>query len=358
MSNSFGDKVKITIFGQSHSEAMGVVIDGLPAGEAIDLDEITNFMERRAPGRNPLGTSRREPDIPRILSGLYEERTCGAPLAAVIENRDMRSSDYDSIKVTPRPSHADFTAFMKHHGFNDIRGGGQFSGRLTAPLCFAGAVCLQLLARRGVTVGAQILEIAGVRDKSFDTAAVSAEELSALSKKSFPVVDDSAGELMSAEIEQARSELDSVGGIVRCYALGLPPGLGDPMFDGLENRLAQAVFAIPAVKGLSFGSGVEAAGMKGSEHNDPFFFEDGRVKTRTNNHGGILGGISSGMPVWFDVAFKPTPSIGLMQATVDLVAGQDARISVKGRHDPCIVPRAVPCVEAAAAITILDYLMK
>ena len=358
MSFSTGKKLKISIFGQSHSEAMGVVIEGLPAGEDIDMEQVGRFMSRRAPGKDKWSTTRKEADLPEILSGLTDGKTCGAPLCAVIRNTNQRSRDYDTIRKQPRPSHADFTAWVRYHGFNDIRGGGQFSGRLTAPLCFAGAVCLQILQRRGIEIGAHIAEIAGVQDVSFNELGETPERLHEAGEKIFPVLDDNAGAQMREKIEEARMELDSVGGIVECEAIGFPAGLGEPMFDGLENRIAHVVFGIPAVKGVEFGSGFGAARMRGSENNDPFFYEGQTVKTKTNHHGGSLGGISSGMPVVFRAAFKPTPSIGRMQDSINLETGKNISYQIEGRHDPCVVPRAVPCVEAAAAVALLDLLLE
>lgn len=347
MSSSYGKNLRVSIFGQSHSAAIGAVVDGLPPGEPIDWDEVLHFMARRAPGRNQHSTQRRESDEPRVLSGLVEGKTCGAPLCAVIENRDARSQDYDKLRNLPRPSHADYTSTVKYEGHGDMRGGGHFSGRLTAPLCFAGAVALQILARRGVQIGARIAEIAGVPDGD-------GPDFLAAREKEFPVLDDRQGEAMRAAIEAARLDGDSVGGVVEARAYGVPPGLGDPMFGGMENELAHWVFAIPAVRGLEFGAGFAAARMRGSQHNDPFVMRDGRVETQTNRHGGILGGITSGMPVVMRVAFKPTPSIAREQDTVNLAEGTAAKLTIGGRHDPCIVPRAVPCVEAAMALAILD----
>ncbi len=364
MSSSFGKKLKITLFGESHSPAVGVVIDGLPAGEVIDIDKVEAFMARRAPGNAPYATRRKEADLPRILSGLVmsgdgrQGTTCGTPLAAVIDNSDTRSADYDALKDTPRPGHADYTGFVKFGGFGDHRGGGHFSGRLTAPLCFAGAVCLQILARRGVTVGGHIAAIAGGQDTAFDPVHVNADMLQKMAAKEFPVIDDEVGAKMRASIEAARRDNDSVGGVVECACVGLPAGIGNPPFEGLENRLAAALFAIPAVKAVEFGAGFEAAVMTGNAHNDPFYWDkDGAVKTRTNHHGGILGGISTAMPLILRVAFKPTPSISKPQDTVNLAAKEGAKLVVAGRHDPCVVPRAVPAVEAAVAIAILDAML-
>lgn len=359
MSSDFGKKVKIHIFGQSHSEAIGVVIDGLPVGEEIDLDAVQKFMERRAPGRNAYSTPRKEADMPRVVSGLFEGRTCGAPICAIIENTNTRSKDYDKLKDLPRPGHADFTAWVKYDGYNDHRGGGHFSGRLTAPLCFAGAVCKQILERKGIHVGAHILSIKGVKDTSFDAVEIDAEALKAVADKAFPVQDDGAGEAMQAAIAAAKEKGDSVGGIIECAITGLPVGVGEPMFDGLESVLASAVFAIPAVKGMEFGAGFAVADLFGSENNDDFIYnEDGTVKTKTNHHGGSLGGISSGMPLVFRAAFKPTPSISMEQDTISISKRENDKLAVVGRHDPCIVPRAVPVVEAAAAVAILELLCR
>ena len=359
MSSDFGKKVKIQIFGQSHSEAIGVVIDGLPVGEEIDMEQVQQFMERRAPGRNAYSTPRKEGDVPRVVSGLFEGKTCGAPICAIIENTNTRSKDYDKLKDLPRPGHADFTAWVKYDGYNDHRGGGHFSGRLTAPLCFAGAVCKQILERKGIHVGAHILSIKGVKDIPFDEVHVDAEALQKVTAKAFPVQEDAAGEAMQAAIAAAKEKGDSVGGIIECAVTGLPVGVGEPMFDGLESRLAAAVFAIPAVKGVEFGAGFGVADLFGSENNDDFIYQaDGTVETKTNNHGGSLGGISSGMPLVFRAAFKPTPSISREQDTISISKRENDKLAVVGRHDPCIVPRAVPCVEAAAAVAILDLLCR
>jgi len=348
MSSSIGNKLQVQLFGQSHSLGLGAVIDGLPAGEAVDMEQVNAFLLRRAGGRNTYSTPRAEADLPRILSGLVDGVTCGAPLCAVFENTNTRASDYEELRTVPRPSHADYTAFVKHGGHNDARGGGHFSGRLTLPLCFAGAICLQLLARRGVAVEAHIHSIGDVFDEPLGSLPVGQD---------FPTVSREAGQRMVAAIETAAAENDSIGGVVECAVRGLPPGLGEPIFDNLESRLAYALFAVPAVKGVEFGAGFACARMRGSECNDPFYMDDGEVKTRTNHCGGILGGISNGMPVVFRAAFKPTPSISLPQQSVNLRTGEDAVLHVRGRHDPCVVPRAVPCVIAAAAIVVLDIML-
>ena len=326
MSSEFGKLVKITIFGQSHSPAIGVVIDGIPAGEVIDTDEIREFMARRMPSDAVYSTSRKESDVPEILSGIVDGITCGAPIAAVIRNTDARPKDYSEFMNTPRPSHSDYTAFMKYGNAHDIRGGGHFSGRLTAPLCFAGAVCGQILKRHGITVTSRIFSIGEVTDET----------------------------LMMEEIRAAADAGDSVGGTIECALFGVPAGIGEPMFDGIENKIAQAVFAVPAVKGIEFGSGFAGAKLRGSVNNDAFFMAGSDVRTVTNNSGGINGGISNGMPIFFRVAIKPTPSISITQRTVDLRTMTNTEISVGGRHDACIVPRAVPCIESAAMIALLD----
>ena len=359
MASDFGKKVKITIFGQSHSEAIGVVIDGLPVGEEIDLNAVQKFMERRAPGRNDYSTPRKEADMPHVVSGLFEGRTCGAPICAIIENTNTRSKDYDKLKDLPRPGHADYTAWVKYDGYNDHRGGGHFSGRLTAPLCFAGAVCKQILERKGIHVGAHILSIKGVKDMPFDAVNIDAETLKAVYGKDFPVQDDTKGKEMQMVIAAAKEKGDSVGGIIECAVTGLPVGVGEPMFDGLESVLAQAVFAIPAVKGVEFGAGFGVADLFGSENNDAFeYLTCGAIATKNNCHGGSLGGISSGMPLVFRAAFKPTPSISMEQDTISISRKENDKLAVTGRHDPCIVPRAVPVVEAAAAVAILDLLCR
>lgn len=358
MSFEFGHHLHITIFGQSHSKAIGVVMDGLPAGELIDFSTVKQFMARRAPGKNGLTSERNEPDFPVILSGIFNDRTCGAPLCMMIENQDPRSKDYAAIQDIPRPMHADYPAYIKSGGYNDIRGGGQYSGRLTAPLCLAGAVCLQLLAKRGIKIAAHIASIADIQDQPFDPVAVDASLMDSLLSRNFPVLNEKAGEEMQERIQAAKLDQDSVGGVIEAAAIGFPAGFGDPMFDGLENRLAQALFGIPAVKGLEFGAGFSSTKMRGSEHNDPFYFNEiGEIRTRTNHHGGILGGISTGMPIILRAAFKPTPSIEKEQDSVSLSRKENTKLLIQGRHDPCVVLRAVPVIEAAVAVVLLDYLL-
>lgn len=357
MSSEFGNLLKISVFGQSHGKAIGVVVDGLPAGEAIDLEALNAFLARRKPGKSPLSTARKESDAPVFLSGLENGVTCGAPLCAVIENSDQHSSDYTELRDKPRPGHADYTAFVKWGGQADMRGGGHFSGRLTAPLCIAGGIARQILARRGVYVGAHLWSVGTERDTPFPLRPTR-ELFEAVAAKPFPVLDDQAGERMQSLILEARQAQDSVGGVIECAAVGLPAGLGDPMFGGVENRLSAALFGIPAVKGVEFGDGFAAARAHGSENNDPFIMEGGRVAAETNHAGGILGGITSGMPVVLRTAMKPTPSIARPQRTVSLSAGADTELVIHGRHDPCIAHRAVPVVEAVTAAVLLDLLLE
>ena len=350
MSSSFGDNIKLTIFGQSHAPAIGMTLEGIPAGEVIDREALAAFLKRRAPGQNAWSTPRKEADEPEFLCGLVDDVTCGAPIAAILRNSDTRSADYDNLKTVPRPGHADYTAQVKYRGYQDAAGGGHFSGRLTAALCVAGGICKQLLEKEGVAILTRIAEIGGVKDEGELTASTA--------EKDFPTVSDECGSAMQSRIAEARAEGDSVGGIVECVVTGLPAGLGDPIFDGMENRIARAVFGIPAVKGIEFGAGFDVAQLLGSENNDPFLIEEGRVRTATNHSGGILGGITNGMPLTFRVAFKPTPSIAKTQQSVNLDSGEVVELQVEGRHDPCVVPRAVPCVEAAAALAVYDALLE
>jgi chorismate synthase len=357
MSSSWGRRIRVSIFGQSHSAGIGAVVEGLPAGFPVDMEKLASFMARRAPGRSPLGTPRAEADAPEFLSGIANGRLCGAPLAFVIRNTNVRPGDYSEFTRVPRPGHADWTAAVKYGGFQDASGGGHFSGRLTAPLTAAGGVCMQILESLGVFIGAHILSIGDARDRAFDPVNVGRADFDARIFTPLTALDAGAAQRMAAEIEAARAENDSVGGIVECAAVGLPAGIGEPMFDGLESAIASLVFGIPAVKGVEFGSGFEAANMRGSVHNDPFVNDGGVVRTSSNRHGGILGGISSGMPLIFRAAFKPTPSIGGPQKTLDLGTMAETELTVKGRHDPCVVVRAVPVVEAACAIALCDALL-
>ena len=341
------------IFGESHGPAIGVVVEGVPAGLELNLEEVQRELDRRKPGQGPTATARKESDTVQVLSGVFEGRTTGAPLAMVIPNGDQHSRDYESIRWTPRPGHGDYAGFIRSGGCQDWRGGGHFSGRLTAPLVAAGAVARQVLAGRGVWVGAHISSIYGVLDASVEDE----EALRAVAAKPFPVLDDRKGEEMRQAILQAKSERDSVGGAVECAVFGLPAGLGAPDFGcNVEGIFAQYLFAVPAVKGVDFGAGVAFSLMRGSEANDPFEVRDGKVVTKTNHAGGVNGGITNGMPITFEATIRPTPSIALPQESVDLRTGEETEIEIHGRHDPCIVPRAVPVIEAAAALAACQVL--
>lgn len=358
MSSLWNNRISISIFGESHGPAIGVVIDNLPPGEHIDIEELGRFLSRRAPKKDGTTTMRSEKDLPQIMSGLINDKTTGTPLCAFIQNTDTHSKDYSNISKLARPGHADYTGAVRYKGFNDIRGGGHFSGRLTAPLCFAGAICGQILEKRGIYTGAHIAEIHNIKDDMFDRTNVNKNEILDVRYKKFPVINDSRGEEMFEDIQKARIGCESLGGIIECACVNVPAGIGSPIFDGLENTLAQLIFGIPAVKGLEFGAGFLTAKMVGSQNNDDFYVDErGHVKTKTNNHGGILGGISSGMPITLNVAIKPTPSISKPQYTIDLGDMKNDVLSIKGRHDPCIVPRAVPCVEAAVNIGILSHMI-
>ena len=354
MASIWGNNVKISIYGESHGVSVGVVITGLPPGEKIDLNAIDLQMGRRIPGFNKDSSTLSEFDTAHIQSGVFEDKTTGAPLCAIIPNSEADGKSYEALRRAPRPSHADYTGNTRFDGYNDFRGGGHFSGRLTAALVFAGAVCRQILSRRGIVIGSHASEIASIKDTPFDPVLVSRDMLQRLSEQFFPVISPDAFKAMRVAIDNARNESDSVGGIVECAMTGLPAGIGSPIFDGVENCIASIVFGIPGVRGIEFGTGFDAARMKGSGHNDMYYYDGQRILTRTNHHGGAIGGITSGMPLIFKTAFKPTPSIGLPQESIDLDTNEEIMLSIQGRHDPCIVPRAIPAVEAAAAIALLD----
>ncbi len=356
MENIYGKRIKLNIYGGSHDEKIGMTLEGIPAGEVLDLDALRAFMARRAPGNDAYSTSRREPDEPVFLSGLSGNATTGGTIEAVIYNQNQRSVDYSSLSDTPRPSHADYAAIMKYGKDVDLRGGGHFSGRLTAPMCIAGGICLQLLAKRGIYIGAHIYSVGNVMDKPFDAVNASKRDLDILHYWKFPVLEGASGEKMKRLIEAVRADGDSVGGVIECAVLGLPVGLGEHMFDSVESAVANIVFGIPAVKGIEFGTGFASSEMLGSQNNDPFYTDGHRIFTKTNNAGGILGGMTSGMPLIFRAAFKPTPSIAKEQDTVSLSRMENVKITVGGRHDPCIVPRAVPVIEAAAALAVFDLI--
>ena len=362
MSTSYGKNINISVFGGSHDPEIGVIAKGLPTGLAFSKKELLALMQRRAPGRNAYSTPRKEADEPIFLSGVtIAEDTCvlnGEELHAVIRNQNQRSSDYTATAFVPRPSHADFAARMKYGEAVDLRGGGHFSGRLTAPLCIVGGICLQALAARGIRIAAHIDSIGGMSDDRFDAVSVSDKEFDLLKARAeFPVLNAQSGAQMRTLIESVRAEGDSVGGVIECAAIGLPAGLGEHMFDGVENRLSQILFGIPAVKGVEFGNGFACATLRGSQNNDAFTIDGDHIVTKTNRAGGLLGGLTSGMPLVFRVAVKPTPSSAMEQESVDILSMQPTRLAIKGRHDPCIVPRAIPVVEAVTAIALLDLLL-
>lgn len=358
MSSTWGNKLKLSLFGESHGEAIGVVIDNLPPGIEIDMDYINSQMARRAPGKSKLATSRTESDSVKILSGVFNNITTGAPLCAVIYNEDKKSIDYSDLRDAMRPGHSDYPAFIKYKGFNDYRGGGHFSGRITAPLLFAGAVAMSILEKyKEIYVASHISSIYNIEDDRF-SAADCADSLNCLRNKKFPVLSEKKGERMQAEILRAKEAGNSVGGTVETIITNIPAGYGEPFFDSVESRLSHMIFSIPAVKGIEFGAGFEIAKMYGSSSNDEYFLKDEKVSAKTNNNGGILGGITNGMPIVFRTVIKPTPSISLLQDTIDIASMNNTTIQVKGRHDPCIVPRALPVIEGASALVILDLIME
>lgn len=350
MSSTYGENLKLSIFGQSHGPAIGMTLDGIPAGLPVDLELLQAFMDRRAPGQNAHSTTRKEADKPEFLSGIVNGFTCGAPIAAIIPNNNTRSGDYENLKDCPRPGHADYTAQVKYGGYQDVAGGGHFSGRLTAPLCIAGGLCKQWLEAKGIRIAAHIVWIDTIDDSRFDPVNPQIDKINL----DFPIISTPCGEQMKEAIAEAKASGDSVGGVIECAVVGLPTGLGAPMFGGMESRIAQIVYGIPAVKGVEFGDGFASAFKKGSQNNDEYAIQAGKVVTVTNHAGGILGGITTGMPLIFRAAVKPTPSISRPQKSISLSRMENTTLAVKGRHDPCIVPRAVPVIEAAAAIAIFD----
>lgn len=359
---TYGKNLKISIYGGSHDPEIGVFVEGFPAEVKIDTVRLQQFMNRRAPGRSKFSTTRKEGDVPVFLHGVDEISenefvTNGGTFHAVIYNSNMRSGDYSNLADVPRPSHADFAARMKYGDKVDLRGGGHFSGRLTAPLCIAGGICLQYLETMGIQIGAHIYSIAEVKDAPFDMVSPDPAMFASVAAKEFPVINDEAGVRMRDLIEAARMDCDSVGGVVECAAVGVPAGLGEHMFDGMEGRISAMVFSIPAVKGIEFGLGFGSAFLRGSRNNDPFVTDGNTVKTVTNNCGGILGGMTDGMPVVFRAAMKPTPSIAREQDSVNLRTMENVKLSIHGRHDPCVVPRAVPVFEAALAIALCDAIL-
>lgn len=356
MSGMWGSKIKLSIFGESHGNAIGITIDGLPAGFSIDMDKIMMEMSRRAPGKSSLSTPRKESDIPEILSGYFEGKTTGTPLCAIIRNSNTKSKDYSKLKDVMRPGHADYTGAVRYKGFNDYRGGGHFSGRITAPLVFVGAICKQILEVKGIIVSAHINSIGKIKDCSFLESDISDELLNSFKEKELPLINTKLEDEMRQEILRARSSGDSIGGTIECAILGVSPGIGDPFFDSVESTLAHLMFSVPAVKGIEFGKGFDISKMRGSEANDEYYLENGNIKTKTNNNGGILGGITNGMPIIFNVAIKPTASIFKEQNAVNIVTMEETTLCIEGRHDPCIVQRALPVIEAVAAIGITELM--
>ncbi|MFR6665866.1 MAG: chorismate synthase [Thomasclavelia spiroformis] len=352
MSSTWKNNIEITIFGESHGKAIGIILGNLPAGIKIDMDEVAREMKRRAPGRNKMSTPRKEADNVEVVSGLYEGITTGAPLCGMIYNCDQHSKDYSLLKEKMRPGHSDYPAFVKYQGFNDVRGGGHFSGRITAPIVFAGAIAKQILAKQGIHVGAHILSIKDIYDEYFDMR-LSNETLNYLSEQQYPVLNKDIYDQFVKTIDEARMNQDSVGGKIECAIIGLKAGLGDPFFDSIESHLSSLLFSIPAVKSVAFGND-RISEMFGSEANDCYYYDKDVIKTKTNNNGGIIGGISNGMPIVFNVGIKPTPSISKIQETVDIKHHQNTTLEIHGRHDPCMVFRATVVVEAMAALTILD----
>ena len=356
MSSTYGEKLKLSIFGQSHGPAIGMTLDNIPAGLPVDFEKLQLFLNRRAPGNADYATARKEADKPEFLSGIVDGYTCGAPIAAIIHNTNTRSGDYSNLRDCPRPGHADYTAQIKYGGYQDVAGGGHFSGRLTAPLCIAGGLCKQWLENMGIRIASHIVSIGGIlNDPGLRLDWVN-PDLNAI-PSDFPVIDKDAAVKMKQAIADAKADGDSVGGRIECIATGIPAGIGEPMFGGMESKIAQIIYGIPAIKGLSFGSGFAGTNLRGSENNDEYYVAGEQIKTKSNFAGGILGGITNGMPLVFEVAVKPTPSISRAQQSVSMSLMQERELAIKGRHDPCIVPRAVPVVEAAAAIAIYDAIL-
>lgn len=358
MSGIYGMNIKMAIYGESHGASIGLVIDGVPPGLQLDLEKIEKEMARRAPGKNQLSTQRKESDSFAIQSGFFEGYTTGTPLCVVIKNSDQHSKDYSILKDKMRPGHADYAGFVRYQGFNDYRGGGHFSGRLTAPLVFMGAVAKQALAQAGILVGAHILQIADIKEENFNPLGIEDKKIAELAGKDFAVMDDVIGEKMQAKILEAKAELNSVGGVIEAMVTNVPAGLGAPYFDSVESRLSHVLFSVPAVKGVEFGDGFGISAMTGAEANDQLHYEEGKVVAETNHNGGITGGITNGMPVIFRVAIKPTPSISREQKTISLQEKCDTTLTIVGRHDPCIVQRAVPVIEAVTAWTMWDLLLE
>lgn len=357
MSSIWGNALKISIFGESHGADIGMVMDGLPTGFEIDMDEIHREMQRRAPGRSTIATARKEGDVPEILSGYFNGKTTGTPLTGIIRNKDVHSKDYSYLKKIMRPGHADYTGYVRYQGYNDYRGGGHFSGRITAPLVLAGAICKQILEKEEIYIGAHVKSVASIVDKSFGEIELSRDLFRKLRGEELPLLDKDLESGIRNAILQIKKEEDSLGGIIECAVIGIKAGIGNPFFDSVESTLAHLMFSVPAVKGIEFGAGFDITKLKGSQANDAYYYQGEKVKTYTNNNGGIIGGITNGMPIVFRVAIKPTPSISKMQQTIDIEKKENVQLEIRGRHDPIIVLRAVPVIEAASAIGILDLML-
>lgn len=353
MSSTWGTNIELSIFGESHGDAIGIVIGNLPAGIALDYDDIALQMKRRAPGFNPLTSSRKEADQVKIVSGVQNGITTGAPLCAMIENTNQHSKDYNILKECMRPGHADYSAFVKYNGFNDVRGGGHFSGRITAPIVFAGTIAKQILKQKGIYVGSHILSIKDIYDEHFGVR-ITKEQLETLINE--PTLNKGIYEDMKHVIEEAKINGDSVGGKIECAIINMPAGIGNPFFDSLESRISSLMFSIPGIKSISFGLNDDITSLYGSEANDCYYYEEDEVKSFSNHNGGILGGISNGMPIVFNVGIKPTSSISKKQSTINVKTKENVTLELQGRHDPCIVLRALVVVESMAALALLDMM--
>lgn len=358
MSSIWGNNIKLSLFGESHGAAIGINIDGIPPGTILDLENIKLEMKRRAPGTNKLTTSRVEKDEFQILSGYFNGKTTGTPLCMIMKNTNTRSRDYDKTKDLMRPGHADFTGIKRYLGHNDYRGGGHFSGRMTAPICFAGAIAKQILKSKNIIVGSHIKSIGDVEDSSFDKTEIAVSTLEDLKYKKTPTIREEKALQMEELILKIKNDNDSIGGVVELAVVNIDSGIGSPFFDSIESKISQIIFSIPGVKGIEFGQGFDISKMKGSQANDELYIKDEKIKSYTNNNGGVLGGISNGMPIVFKVALKPTPSIGKKQRTIDIKEKENTEIEIVGRHDPCIVIRALPVLEAATALAILDLVLE
>lgn len=354
MASTWKNNIEITIFGESHGKAIGIVLGNLPAGIKIDFEAVKKEMKRRAPGQNTMSTARKEADEVEVISGIQDDITTGAPLVGMIYNSNQHSKDYSLLKTNMRPGHSDYPAYIKYHGFNDVRGGGHFSGRITAPIVFAGAIAKQILQQKGIRVQAHVLSIKDIYDESFLNQ-LSDDLIGHLANMQYPIINHQVFDDMKAEIENARSNQDSVGGKIECAILGVDAGIGEPFFDSVESHMASLLFSIPAVKSVSFGD-ADISSYYGSEANDCYYYDNGEVKTKTNHNGGIIGGITNGMPIVFQVGIKPTPSISKKQETINIETKENTTLEIHGRHDPCIVLRAIVVVEAIAALTILDFM--